>query len=327
MRRTRYMATLCILLALSLLLASCSPTYQTASGYAMGTLVSVSAQSEKSAAALCTLVNTLEGEISHKISGSAVCAINKGESVPLSAALYSALALSADVEEKTDGAFSIKLLPLTSLWDFEKGIVPSNADIAAALVQIESSKLVLSDGKASLSSGGLDLGAVGKGMAADMLIAALRDTGETGMVAVGGSIGVLGNKNGESWRIGVRDPFSSSQNDTIGTLFLSDSFVSTSGSYEKTFEGDGVIYHHILDPKTGMPVENDLVSVTVVAESGVLSDILSTAAFSVGVDKGAELCKAYGAHALFIKKDGSLWVTEGMDALFTAKEEVNLLEK
>ena len=76
-----------------------------------------------------------------------------------------------------------------------------------------------------------------------------------------------------------------------------------------------------------MPVKSELVSVTVVADSGALSDILSTALFAVGIEQGAVLCREYGAQALFVKKDGTLWATDGFASLFTANGgEVHILE-
>ena len=324
-KKNGYLGAL-LALCLAFLLSSCTASYKKADGYAMGTLVSVTAKSEKNAADAVASVSMLEREISHKISGSLISALNRGESVALPAELFEALALSLEVEEKTNGAFTVRILPLTSLWNFDTGVLPSDEDIAAALAEIDQSRLML-DAQATLSSGGLDLGAIGKGMAADALVENLKKKGDVGVVSVGGSIGALGDKNGEGWRIGIRDPFSSSYSDTVGTLRLADAFVSTSGSYEKTFSENGRTYHHILDAKTGMPVENELVSVTVVAESGVLSDVLSTALFAVGIEKGAELCREYGAHALFICRDGSLWATDGFLSLFSTEKEVNRLEK
>ena len=318
---------LAFFLSFALALSSCAPSYKRADGYAMGTFVAVSAEKEKTARALLPLVSSLEGEISHKISKSSIARLNRGESVALSEDLFSALSLCLLLEEKTNGAFSIRLLPISSLWDFENKTVPASDEIARALEEISASRLSLANGTASLSSGGIDLGAVGKGMATDVLARALREKNEGGLISVGGSIAAVGDKNGEGWRIGVRDPFSDSQSDTVGVLLLKNAFVSTSGSYEKTFSLDGKSYHHILNAQTGMPVDGEIVSVTVIADSGVLSDALSTAVFAVGMEKGVELCKEFGAEALFIKKDGSLFATKGFASVFEADERgVNLLE-
>ncbi len=326
--RARSFFALVLCLSLSLLFASCAPSYHRAEGYAMGTFVTVRAENESTARELLPLVSSLENRISHKISASAVAKINRGESVALEKELLDVISLCLNIEEKTNGAFSIRLLPLTSLWDFENQTVPTPEALALALSEVNASKLLLNGSTVTLSSGGVDLGAVGKGMAADVLARALREKKENGLVSVGGSIGAVGDKNGDGWRVGVRDPFSASQSDTIGTLRLSDAFVSTSGSYEKTFSKDGKEYHHILNAATGMPVENELISVTVIAKSGALSDVLSTALFAVGTETGISLCAEYGAEALFIKKDGTLLATHGFAAVFTSDgREVTLLEK
>ena len=308
-----------LLLSFLLLLSSCAPSYTRAEGYGMGTFLSVSAEREDTASALLPLVNALENEISHRVADSSVARLNLGDTVLLSLRLKEALALSADVAEKTEGAFSPFSLPVTALWDFNgTPRVPDEAALAAALAQVKGASLTVSENGAASLIGKIDLGAVGKGMAADLLADALKERGESGLVSVGGSIAAVGNKGNEPWRVGVRDPLDTSK--TVGTLSLSDVFVSTSGSYEKSFTEDGVSYHHIIDMRTGMPARQGLVSVTVVAESGVLSDILSTAVFAVGMEKGSTLCEAYGAHLLAITEDGTLYASEGMRALFTAEK-------
>ncbi len=326
--KKRALSFLLCLLCISFLFSSCTPSYARAEGYAMGTFVSVSTEDKKTAEALLPRVTALENEISHAVPSSPIAALNRGESVELSEELLSVLSLCLEVEEKTEGAFSILLLPVTSLWDFKKGVVPSPEALSSALSEVNDSTLFINGNTATLSGGGIDLGAVGKGMGADALANALKQRGEQGLVAVGGSVGAVGDKNREGWLIGVRDPFSSSQSETLGTLCLSDAFVSTSGSYEKTFTVAGESYHHILDKKTGLPADGELVSVTVIANSGALSDILSTALYAVGIEKGASLCAEYGAEALFVKKDGTLLATGGFASLFTAEEgEVHILGK
>src|SRR5699024_9207852 len=126
---------------------------------------------------------------------------------------------------------------------------------------------------------------IGKGAACDAAVQMYQESGaEAGIVAVGGSIGLYGEKpDGSLWRLGVRDPNSGDDRaEAMGLLDLASGFVSTSGSYEKTFTENGKTYHHLLDPKTGYPAESGLVSVTVVAKSGALSDALATAVFVLG---------------------------------------------
>lgn len=284
----------------------------------MGTFLSVRAENEKTAKSLLPLVSLLENEISHRVENSAVARLNRGDEVLLSEELKNVLLLCLDVQEKTDGAFTPFALPLTSLWHFDNApALPDANALQEALTAVRASSIVF-EGNTAKASGKIDLGAVGKGMAADVLAEKLREAGESGLISVGGSIAAVGDKNGKGWRVGVKDPFNTAQ--TIGTLSLSDVFVSTSGSYEKNFTEDGVFYHHILDASSGMPVHNGLVSVTVVASGGALSDILSTALFAVGTEKGKALCESYGAEALFVTEDGKMYATDGFFAIFEPAE-------
>ncbi len=298
--------------------------YHTARLYAMGTFCSFTVEGAEGedgdvTPTLASLLSEVENALSHRHENSVAARLNRGEWVTVSDPLRAALALSEEVKEKTGGLFSISLLPITSLWHFddEAPVPPTDAALAAALAQTENSALLFEGNAVCRVGGDVDLGAIGKGYACDLLSDALRARGETGLLAVGGSLAAVGSKGDTPWRVGVRDPFSASQNDLIGTLALTDTCVSTSGSYEKTFTYEGKSYHHILNPQTGLPVESDLVSVTVVAKSGVLTDILSTACFLVGSEDALALAAEYGAAVLLVKADGTLTANAAMAAIFT----------
>ena len=96
--------------------------------------------------------------------------------------------------------------------------------------------------------------------------------------------------------------------------------VSTSGDYERYVEADGVRYHHILNPKTGMPAAGDVRGVTILMKDGLLSDGLSTACYILGPEKGMELAGQYGAEALFVMADGRIEMSEGMEPYFTENQ-------
>ena len=162
----------------------------------------------------------------------------------------------------------------------------------------------------------VDLGSVGKGAACDAAVRAYEEAGaKAAIIAVGGSVGVYGEKSsGKPWSVAVRDP---NGDGSLGSVTLAEGFVSTSGSYEKYFEQDGVLYHHLLDPETGYPAESGLVSVTVVAKSGVLSDALSTACFVLGREDGMKLLEEFDAEGIFINSDNNITVTDGLKDRFT----------
>ena len=157
----------------------------------------------------------------------------------------------------------------------------------------------------------MDLGAVAKGYIADRLAAVLRDNGVTSaLINLGGNIYALGDKDGADWKIGIQSPRDGTA--LAATVRVQNKSVVTSGIYERGFEQDGVWYHHILDPKTGRPVQNGLASVTIVSDSSAEGDALATACFVLGEEKGIELIRRMpGVQALFIREDGTQTRTEG----------------
>ena len=124
-------------------------------------------------------------------------------------------------------------------------------------------------------------------------------------INLGGNIVVFGGKpDGSPWLIGIRDPNGTAA-DSEEVVSLPSGVLVTSGNYERFFELDGVRYHHILDPKTGMPVQNGLASVTILAENSALSDALSTACFVLGEEGSQTLLDRYRARAIFLYQDGT----------------------
>ena len=147
----------------------------------------------------------------------------------------------------------------------------------------------------------------------------LADLGiERGIVDIGGNILVLGSKPGEKpWRIGVQDPLRP-RGDYCGIIELEAMSAVTSGVYERFFEIQGKRYHHILDTRSGYPVENDLLSVTVVSRDSLTADALSTGLFVFGLQKGLkEAENTPGLEALFVTKDKRIHVTAGLRDRFS----------
>ena len=288
------------------------------SGFAMGTVVTAKLYggSEDDAAAVLASVTALENEISRNIDTTAVSVLNRtgrAESEVLADAVTACRAVSA----ASDGAFDITVGALTKLWDFDGGVLPDAGDIESALPYIDYNRLTV-DGDTITADAGtqIDLGAVGKGAACDAVRDVLVARGVSGaVVSVGGSVLAFGRRNaaGDKWRIAVRHPRDADS--YLGVITLAEGCVSTSGDYEKYFEKDGVRYHHLLDPATGYPAKSDLVSVTVVCKSGLLSDALSTACFVLGEARGRALALAFGAGAVFVRTDGT--VTTVGDVVFS----------
>ena len=284
----------------------------TKSRVAMGTIVTVRVYGEKAAAhtdSISKMVLSVEDIISRKVASSPVSTLNETGKTDneMVAAL---LATCNEVSKDSGGVFDVSVGQVSSLWDFddEKNTVPDEADIKSALRTVDYTKIKIDGSSVSVGKNQqIDLGAVGKGYACDVIQAYLKEAGVNGaVVSVGGSILAYGKRNdsGDKWRVAVRDP--ENESGYIGTVLLDEGFVSTSGDYEKYFEKDGKRYHHILDATTGYPAESDLRSVTVVCDSGALSDALSTACFILGKEKSQPLLSKYGASAVFIDKDRSI---------------------
>lgn len=315
--------------------------YET-TGFAMGSFIQQTLygdEAEETAKDAASSITELENRISWRVEDSDIASINDNagsEWVEIDPATTELLALCLQVAKDSEGAYDPTILPVSRLWNFdgEDPQVPSEQDLETYLPYIEYTNLRIDETQnlASLRNHymAVDLGSAGKGAACDAAVAVYKESNiNCGIIAVGGSVGTYGQKpDGSPWEIAVRNPYSEEDGETaMGTLSLDGGFLSTSGSYEKTFTKDGKTYHHLLDPKTGTPAANGLVSVTVISESGALSDILSTACFVLGEEKGLKLLEQYGAEGVFIRDDRTVKVTSGLkDSFRIAMEEFTYAE-
>lgn len=312
---------------LTVVFTGCAQKKQSENFYAMGSFVSQSVYTSDKELLESVKQDILKEEklISHRISGSDVDNLNKNKTAQVDKDTYELLKNAVEFGKNCNGVFDISLLSLTSIWDFdgENPHVPDNKLILEALEKTGYENIVFSNDSTVTLNGDimLDLGGLGKGYACDIAVKKYKDAGVSGIVAVGGSIGVNGVKPDDKYFVvGIRDPFSEDSNDVFAQLSLKNKFVSTSGSYEKKFTEENTLYHHILDPKTGYPVRNNLVSVSVVCDSGVLSDMLSTACFALGVENSIPLLKKYNAQAVFVTDDKKVIATEGLKYDLTVYE-------
>lgn len=221
--------------------------------------------------------------------------------------------------ELSQGAFDITVEPVSSLWDFtsEEKVVPASADIEAALPLVDYRKVHLQGTKISFENEemGLDLGAIAKGYIADSIKAFLQEKGvKSAIINLGGNVLCIGSRpDGTPFKIGIQKPFAD-RSETLCTIDLSDKSVVSSGIYERCFEKDGQFYHHILNPSTGYPYANDLVSVTIISEQSADGDGLSTACFALGLEKGMELInRMENVEAVFITNDEQVHYSDGFE--------------
>lgn len=243
--------------------------------------------------------------------------------------LTTALAISS----LSDGAFDITAAPLVSLWSVTSADahIPSEDAITHARALVNYHALAVDqDGHSAYLSGEgqmVDLGGIAKGYAADRALHVLKRHGiSSAMVDLGGNIALLGGKqDGTPWRVGIQDP-DAARGECMGFLSLRDKSAVTSGDYERFFEAGGRRYHHIIDPRTGYPVESDLRSVTVVSNSSMIADGLSTALFVLGMENGLNMLRRLQEHgdlrfgpveALFVTSDRQVYLTQGLVESYT----------
>lgn len=222
------------------------------------------------------------------------------------------IAESLEYARLSDGGFDPAIEPLSSQWDFtseEKKIPDKEAiEVALPLVHYEDVTLNGNFVRFEKEGMGLDLGAIAKGYIADRMKDFLLSKGvKSATINLGGNVLCIGNKpDGTPFRIGIQKPFAN-RSETITAVNISDKSVVSSGIYERFFEKDGNFYHHILDPRTGYPYDNNIVAVTIISDKSVDGDGLSTSCFALGLEKGMELINSLpDVHAVFITKDDEL---------------------
>lgn len=227
---------------------------------------------------------------------------------------------SIEYSKLSDGAFDITVAPLTSLWDIKNntGVIPSKKEINSALKRIDYNNIIVEDDFVTLTSKDtqIDLGAIAKGFVADKLKEFMISVGvKSAIIDLGGNILTIGGKTEEDdFVIGIKKPFSEDASEYAATIGVKDKSVVTSGIYERFFEKDGKIYHHILDTETGYPVDNNLYSVTIISNASETGDALSTAAFALGLDEGKALINSVEkTEAIFITNENKIVLTDGLE--------------
>ena len=235
--------------------------------------------------------------------------------------------------EISDGDFDITIGTVTDLWDYhsEDPVVPDEAVVKEAVSHVDYRKIEIDGNRIRLldPEARIDLGGIAKGYISDEMADVLIECGVTsGIVNLGGNIVVIGKKpavyggssasggeGGTDFVIGIEKPYSD-RTELIGRTNASDEAVITSGVYERQFEADGRIYHHVLSTKTGYPVETDLDAVSLPAPRGraMDTDAMSTICLIKGYDRAAALiAETDGFEAVYCRTDGSILTSGGMD--------------
>lgn len=300
-----------------------------------------------------SLIRTLEKEMSVTDENSEIAMLNKAGKAQLSEDVAGLMSQALDICESTDGALDITIYPVLKAWGFTTGSyrVPTDEEIQMLLKNVDyhgihiinqgldAAKMESSDGAVKENSlynktviceipsdTQVDLGSVAKGYTSMALYNLFIQKGVTsGLINLGGNVQCIGSKpNGDDWKVAVKSPFKDTASGILGVLSVSDLAVVTSGGYERFFEENGKTYWHILDPVTGKPAENGIVSVTIVGKDGLLCDGLSTALFVKGLDGATKYYqdnREKEFDMLLVTDDREVYITEGIADKFAIGSE------
>ena len=324
-----------ILLCMSLLLSGCgkAPASKEANKqsrviFYFDTVVTITAYTDDE-----NLLSEVEEEclryeklLSKTVEGSDVWNINhaNGERVQVSDETRQLILKALDFSRASNGRFDISIEPCVSLWDFTgegMGKLPDADELAAAAAKVDWTKIDVNDEGVLLPEGmSIDLGAIAKGYISDCIANFMAERGvESALLNVGGNVRTVGVKpDGSNWRIGIQDPEGVRDQSIVGVVDLKGNSVVTSGIYERGFTLDDVVYHHILDPKTGWSVQNELAGVSIVTVEACTADALSTTIFAMGLEEGTAFIENMeGVDAIFVTRDGDISWTSGLNDTFS----------
>lgn len=301
--------------------------------FLMGTYIVLRVYDEGKEEALDDAVARIE-ELDKKLTsngpGSEIDAINQAageKAVEVSDDVFPLIETAEKYSAIPNSGFDYTIGPITDLWriGFDDARVPEPEEIEEALplVNHEKVKLDLDQQTVFLTEEGMriDLGAIAKGYIADEVKKVFLDNGvTTAIIDLGGNVVVMGdspNREGTGFNVGVQDPFDS-RGTYVAAINLRNQSIVTSGIYERYIEQDGEVYHHLMNPETGYPFENELASVTIISEESIDGDALSTVAFGFGLEAGLEYVNNYeNIEGIFITKEREVYTTDGLSEVFS----------
>lgn len=291
-------------------------------------------EAETALAAAEARLLALEKDLDPEIENSSVWAVNHnlGHWTKVSADCLAIAQAAQTVTQQSGNTLEPRLYPLIQAWGFTSGHyrVPAQGELDGYLAEVSGNILEIDPLNSSLrlSGGALAYGAVAKGYAAEKALEEMAALGaKYAIVSLGGNVQTLGEvkPDGSQWQVAITDP--QDTGDYLGLLHVGQKAIVTSGGYQRYFVEDGQTYIHILDPATGLPVDNGLTSITIVCDSGVMADALSTALFVKGEEGALEYYRQYGGFELvLVTEDGRVVVTPGLRDSFEENSDMYRFE-
>ena len=246
------------------------------------------------------LCEDYENMLSRTVSGSDVDRINTAgcNFVEVSDDTVAVIEKGIEFGELSGGEFDITIGAVSELWDFDAGVVPDESELHEAVKTVDYKQIKIEGNNVALGIEGakLDLGGIAKGYIADRVTELLKENGvEQAIINLGGNVVTIGEKEeGTPWMVGIERPYTD-RTEIIGALEVADETVTTSGVYERCFEKNGKMYHHVLNPETGLPMETSAEAVTVQGPAGMSaeSDAFGTMFLMLGKEASGRILEKY----------------------------------
>jgi thiamine biosynthesis lipoprotein len=299
-----------IILLVGLILPACKPgkpVYSNITGFIQGSTYSIVYENKKNIdpgelrVKIEKILHDFDLSLSLYNDSSVLTKVNRNEEVVVDSFFTEAFRKSVIISEMTDGAFDITVGQLVRAWGFgpeaHKSFTESKRDSLLKLtgmknVSLVNGRIIKSDPRMSL-----DFNAIAQGYSVDVICDYFDDLGiKDYLIEIGGEVRAKGRKNGNLWRIGIDKPEDNnlSPGKTLEAIVsISDKALATSGNYRKFYIEDGIKYSHEIDPKTGYPVKNTVLSVSVVTDECATADAIATAFMVMGKDKIIEFLKTH----------------------------------
>ncbi|WP_297133264.1 FAD:protein FMN transferase [Terrisporobacter sp.] len=274
-----------------------------------------------------SILTDIENKMSSQLTSSEISKINNmagKDYVKVSEDTFYVIKESIEFSKISNDTFDISIGPIIDLWSIgtDSAKVPSKEEISDKLSLVDYKNILLDENthsvKLNKENMKIDLGGIAKGYAADKIYKYLKEENlESALINLGGNVYALGTKkNNEPFSIGIQDP-TKPRGNSIGNIKVSNKSVVTSGIYERYIEKNNKIYHHMINPHTGYPFENNLSSVTIISNNSMICDALSTTTFGLGLEKGMQLVENLdNVEAIFITKDKKIYLSSNLKNKF-----------